>query len=332
MDLSTNYMGLKLRTPIVPSASPLSEKLDNLKEMEDAGASAVVFPSLFEEQLIQEQNEIDHHLSHGTESFAEATAFIPESIPFKFGPEQYLENIRKAKEAVKIPIIGSLNGVTPGGWTNFAAMMEQAGADAIELNVYNIPTQLDLPAEVIEGEVVEILKAVKKSVKIPVALKLSAFYSNFANLAKRLETAGADGLVLFNRFYQPDIDLEELEVTSNVLISTPQALRLPLRWVAILHGRIETDLAATSGIQSHRDVIKMLLVGAKVTQVCSVLYKGGIKQIRQLELGLQEWLEEHEYESVKQMQGSMSQKKVADPSAYERAHYMKALTTYNPAF
>ncbi len=329
MDLSTTYLGLKLRTPIVPSASPLSETLDGAKRLEDAGASAIVLSSVFEEQLAHEQLEMEHHLTHGTESYAEATSYFPDTQLGDLGPETCLDHIRKVKSAVDVPVIASLNGTTPGGWTSFATWMEQAGADAVELNLYNIPTDPDQPAEEIEKGYEEILCAVKGAVNIPVALKLGPFFTNMGHVAKRFDKAGADGLVLFNRFYQPDIDLEELEVVSNVLLSTPQAMRLPLRWIAILSGRVEADLAATSGIGHSCDVIKMLLAGAKVTQVCSVLLKAGIDHLRQLELGLVEWLEENEYESVEQMRGSMSQRNVADPAAFERAQYMKALRTFS---
>ncbi len=329
MDLSTNYLGLRLRTPIVPSASPLSGNIDSIKKMEDAGASAIVMFSLFEEQLANEQQEIEHFQSQGSDCSPEATSFVPESLEFQFGPEQYLENLRKAKEAVDIPIIASLNGATPGGWTRFASWMEQAGADAIETNIYRISTDPDQPAEEIEREHEEIIRELKKTVNIPIALKIGAYFTNFAHAARRFDKAGASGLVLFNRFYQPDIDLDELEVVSSVLLSTPQAMRLPLRWIAILSGRVEADLAATGGIHSSRDVIKMLLVGASVTQVCSVLLKDGIDQIRHLELGLKDWLVENEYESLEQMQGSMCQKNVANPGAFERVQYMKALQSFS---
>src|ERR1041385_4400905 len=251
MDLTTNYLGLKLRTPLVPSASPLSDDITKIKQMEDAGAPAVVLYSLFEEQLRLERAELHHHLTHGTESFPEALTYFPEPAEFHVGPEQYLKHIARAKAAVKIPIIASLNGSPRRGGTDSAERIEQAGADALELNIYSIPANPELTAQDVEAAYGDITQAVKSAVTIPVAVKLSPFFTNFANVAKRLADAGADGLVLFNRFYQPDIDLETLEVTPNVLLSTPMAMRLPLRWMAILYGRVRASLAATSGI--HRD-------------------------------------------------------------------------------
>jgi dihydroorotate dehydrogenase (fumarate) len=331
MDLTTHYLGLKLRSPLVPSASPLSESVANIKRMEDAGAAAVILYSLFEEQITLEQHELHHHLTAGTESFAESLSYFPEPDEFRLGPEEYLEHIRKAKEAVSIPIIASLNGSSIGGWTEYAKKMEQAGADALELNVYYIPTDLELPGQQVENTKIEILKAVKSAVKIPVAIKLSPFFSNMANMAMQLDVAGADALVLFNRFYQPDIDLENLEVKPNVILSTPHALRLPMRWIAILYKRIEADLAATSGIHTAQDAIKMVMAGARVTQVCSALLRHGIDYLKTMETGIREWMEAHEYESVEQMCGSMSQMHCENPAAFERAQYMKALVNYKPA-
>lgn len=331
MNLSTTYMGLKLKSPVVPSASPLSEDIDNIRRMEDAGAAAVTLHSLFEEQLTLERLELHERTTQGTESFQESLSYFPEPEEYKLGPEEYLEHIRKAKEAVEIPIIASLNGASLGGWTDYAKQMESAGADALELNIYNIPTAPDVAGQDVEKTYVDILKAVKKVVKIPVAVKLSPFFSNMANMAKQLDEAGADALVLFNRFYQPDIDLDELEVHPHILLSTPQALRLPMRWVAILYGRIEADLAATSGIHWGRDVIKVVMAGASVAEICSALLKNGIDHIRVVLQAVQEWMEEHEYASIEQMKGSMSQVKCPDPSAFERSQYMRALTTYRPS-
>ncbi len=337
MDLSTTYLGLKLRTPLVPSAAPpLSEDIDNIKRMEDAGAAAVVLYSLFEEQLRLERYELHHHLTHGTESFPEALTYFPEPAEFNVGPEQYLRHIAQAKASVNIPVIASLNGSTLGGWTDYARLIQQAGADALELNIYYIPSDLNLTAAQIEQNYLDILKAVKAEVTIPVAVKLSPFFTNFANVAKRLDDAGANGLVLFNRFYQPDINLESLEVTPNILLSTPMAMRLPLRWVAILHGRVKASLAATSGIHRAGDVIKMLMAGANVTMLCSVLLRHGISRLSAIERELREWMELHEYDSVAQLQGSLSQKNCPDPSAFERAQYMQAISSYpfpvgNPA-
>ncbi len=332
MDLSTKYLGLKLRTPLVPSAAPaLTEEMDNLKRMEDAGASAVVLHSLFEEQLRMDRAELARALTEGTESFAEALTYFPDPDDFKVGPELYLEHIRKAKAAIGIPVIASLNGSSVGGWTEYAKLMQEAGADALELNIYFIPTDPELSGAQVEQTYLDILKAVKGVVTIPVAVKLGPFFSNMANMARRLAAAGADGLVLFNRFYQPDIKLETLEVEPNILLSTPMAMRLPLRWIALLHGRIQADLAATSGIHRATDVIKMLMVGANVTQLCSVLLRHGVPRIREIERELGEWMEQHEYDSVAQLQGSLSQKNCPDPSAFERAQYMRAISTYQAA-
>jgi dihydroorotate dehydrogenase (fumarate) len=325
IDLTTQYLGLTLRTPLVPSASPLSQEIASIRRLEDAGASAVVLYSLFEEQLRQETLELDHHLSAGTESFPEALTYFPHASEFRLGPEGYLEHIRKAKEAVDIPIIASLNGATVGGWAKFAQQIEQAGADALECNIYYIPTDPNLKAAQIEQTYIDVVWAVKSAISIPVAIKISPFFTNLANMAKRLDDAGADGLVLFNRFYQPDIDLDELEIRPNVLLSTPQALRLPLTWIGILFGRLKASLAATSGVHDPQDVIKLLMVGADVTMLCSSLLRNGINQLRHLERGILEWMEQHEYESVKQMRGSMSQSHCPDPSAFERAQYMRAV-------
>ncbi|HKS73730.1 MAG TPA: dihydroorotate dehydrogenase-like protein [Terriglobales bacterium] len=325
LDLSTNYLGLKLRTPLVPSASPLSQEIDSIRRLEDAGAAAVVLYSLFEEQLRQETFELDHHLTAGTDSFAESLSFFPHAGEFRLGPEGYLNHIRKAKEAVRIPIIASLNGATVGGWTNYAKQIQQAGADALECNIYSIPTDMNVPGVEIEQTYLEILKAVKSAVTIPVTVKLSPFFSSMANMAKQLDQAGANGLVLFNRFYQPDIDIDELEIKPNVLLSTPQALRLPLTWIGVLFGRVKASLAATSGVHGPEDVIKLLMVGADVTMLCSTLLRNGISHLRYIELGLADWMNKHEYESVEQMKGSMSQLRCPDPSAFERAQYMRAV-------
>src|ERR1035441_10165589 len=325
MDLSTKYLGLQLRTPLVASASPLSQEVSGIRALEDAGASAVVLYSLFEEQLRQENLELERDLNAGTESFAESLTYFPKSGEFHTGPEGYLNHIRKAKEAVDIPIIASLNGATLGGWTKYARQIEQAGADAIECNLYFIPTNTEVLGSEIEKIYTDILREVKISVHIPVSAKLSPFFSNLANMAKRLDQMGTDGLVLFNRFYQPDIDLEELEIKPNVLLSTPQDLRLPLTWIGILYGRIRANLAATSGVHGPEDVIKLLMVGADVTMLCSVLLRNGFGQLRRIEQGVLEWMEEHEYESVQQLRGSMSQLRCPDPGAFERAQYMRAV-------
>ena len=331
MDLKTEYMGLKLETPLVVSAcQPLSDEIDKIRLMEDCGASAIVLYSLFEEQLTLERYELNHHLTAGTESFPESLSYFTEPREFTLGPEEYLGHIRKAKAAVDIPIIASLNGVSVGGWTSFAKQMEQAGADALELNVYFIPTDMNMSGSEVEQRYIDILQAVKSAVTIPVAVKVSPFFSILANMALRLDDAGADALVLCNRFYQPDIDMETLEIKPQVLLSTPQAIRIPLRWIAILCGRIKADLAATSGVHTGEDVVKMLMAGASATMLCSVLLRRGIEQLRSVEQELIQWMQDHEYESVRQMQGSMCQYLCPNPSAFERAQYMRALTSYKP--
>jgi dihydroorotate dehydrogenase (fumarate) len=307
---------------------PLSNSIGKIRALEDAGASAIVMYSLFEEEILHESQELDHYLTYGSYSFAEALTYFPEADEYALGPDGYLEHLRKAKQAVGIPVIGSLNGVSTGGWIKYAKAIEQAGADALELNVYYSPTDLNRPGIEVEQMYVNVLKDVKRSVKIPVAIKLGPFFSNMAHMAKRLSQAAADGLVLFNRFYQPDMDLEQLEVVPNILLSTPQAMRLPLRWIAILYGQVETSLAATGGIHKAEDALKMIMAGADATMLCSVLLKQGVGQIREIEKGMVQWMEEHEYESVEQMRGSMSQKACPHPSAFERANYMKALKSY----
>jgi dihydroorotate dehydrogenase (fumarate) len=331
MNLETTYLGMKLRTPLVPSASPLSESVDAIKRMEDAGAAAIVLHSLFEEQIRIERRELQGQLTAGTESYSESLTYFPEPAKLHIGPEEYLRQIAAAKQSVRVPIIASLNGSTPGGWTDYARQIEQAGADALEVNIYYIPTDLALTAAEVEKTYLDIVTAVRSAVAIPIAVKLSPFFSSLGNVAERLVRAGANGLVLFNRFYQPDIDLETLEVAPNVLLSTPMAMRLPLRWIAILHKRIGCDLAATSGIHRATDALKMLMAGASVTMLCSVLMRRGIGHLRVIENEMRTWLEEHEYLSVEQLKGSMSQKNCPDPAAFERAQYMRAVSAHPPA-
>ncbi|MCU0344058.1 MAG: dihydroorotate dehydrogenase-like protein [Ignavibacterium sp.] len=328
MDITTTYLGMKLKSPIVSSAGPLSEKIANIREMEDAGAGAVVLYSIFEEQIEHEQLELHHHTSMHSESFAEATSYLPEPFEFKLGPDEYLNHIRKAKESVDIPIIASLNGKSIGGWTDYAKKMEQAGADALELNIYLLPTDVSKSGSEVEKTYIEIVKAVKSTVKIPFAVKMHPFFSSTSNMAKELSNAGASGLVMFNRFYQPDIDLETLDVVPNVILSTPMAMRLPLRWIAMMYGKVNADLAATSGIYSAEDVLKMVMAGAKVTQMLSALLKFGIGHIADVTTNLKAWMEEKEYESIEQMRGSMSYMNVDDPAKFERANYMKVLNSY----
>lgn len=331
MNLTTTYLGLKLRTPLVPSASPLSEKVDNVKRMEDAGASAVVFHSLFEEQLQHDRHDLQFFINEGTDSYAESLTFFPERADFKVGPDVYLEHIAEAKAAVSIPIIGSLNGTTFGGWMKYAKQIQGAGADALELNIYSVPSTSDRSADDIENEYLTIIASTKAQLKIPVAVKVSPYFTNFAHFARRADRNGADALVLFNRFYQPDIELETLETNPNILLSTPMAMRLPMRWIAMLYGRIGANLAATSGIHRATDALKMLMAGADATMLCSVLLRRGIDHIRVLEKEMREWMEQHEYESVEQLKGTMSQMNCPDPVAFERAQYMRALSTYPTA-
>jgi len=328
MDISTSYLGLRLTSPLVPSAGPLSADLGNIKMMEDSGAGAAVIYSIFEEQIENEALEFYHHTTEHTESHAEALSYFPQSSDFRIGPEEYLEHIRKAKEAVNMPIIASLNGKSLGGWIDYAKKIEQAGADALELNIYRLATDIETSGTEIEKNYIEIVKSVKSSINIPVAVKIGPFFSSITWMADQLTKVGADGLVLFNRFYQPDIDLERLEVVPNVLLSTPMAMRLPLRWIAILYGRIKADLAATSGIYNEKDVLKMIMAGAKVTQMLSSLLKFGIGHIADINTQLIYWMETNEYDSLDQMRGSMSYKSVADPSQFERANYMKVLNSY----
>ena len=328
MDLRTKYMGLELKNPIVPSASPLSEKVDTIRKMEDAGAAAVVMFSIFEEQIQHDAALLEQGLTAGTESFAEALSYFPEVGDYRVGPEQYLEIIRKAVEAVDIPIIGSLNGVSREGWVEYAKQIQQAGARGLELNVYYIPTDPELTGGLVEQMYVDVLKAVKAEVTIPVAIKLSPFFSSMANMAKRFDEAGANALVLFNRFYQPDFDLDNLSVAPTLNLSTPEEARLPLRWIAILHGKIKASLAATSGVHSATEVAKFLLAGADVAMVTSALLKKGVDQIKTILRDLETWMKAHEYESVQQMKGALSQKSVADATAFERANYIKIIEKY----
>ena len=327
-DLSTTYLGLKLRSPLVASASPLSQEIDSIRRLEDAGAAAVVLYSIFEEQFRLESAELDHRLSANKESSAEALSYFPVPSEFRIGPEGYLDHIRRAKKAVNIPIIASLNGTTVTGWTKYAKQIEEAGAAAIECNLYAIPSDPDMSGTDVEQHYIDVLKTVKAAVNIPVAIKLSPFFSNMANMAKRFDEAGADALVLFNRFYQPDINLDELEIQPHVLLSTPQAMRLPLTWIGILYGRLRANLAATSGVHGPEDVVKLLMVGADVTMLCSVLMSKGLGAIREIETGMNQWLAEHDYQSVRQLQGTMSQKYCADPAAFERAQYMRAIMSH----
>lgn len=329
VDLTTTYLGLQLKNPVVASASPISKKLDGIRSLEDAGAGAVVMYSLFEEQIVQESLALDHYLNRGTESYAESLTYFPDLQHYNVGPEDYLNLIHKAKQAVNIPIIGSLNGVSTGGWIDYARKIEQAGADALELNVYYIPTDSSLTGQELEQSYVDLVKDVRAQINIPLAVKLSPFFTSLPNLASRLAGAGANGLVLFNRFMQPDLDIETLEVTPNLVLSNSNELRLPLRWVAILYGRIQADLALTSGVHAAQDVLKAMMAGASVTMLASELLMHGVKRVGEIVADMQAWMETFEYESVQQMKGSMSQRAVAEPAAFERANYMKALTSFD---
>jgi len=328
IDLSTTYLGLTLKNPLVASASPLTEDLGNVRRMEDAGAAAVVMHSLFEEQINLESQELDRYLSHGTESFAESLTYFPDLTDYNLGPDKYLEHLRRVKAAVGIPVIGSLNGVSTGGWIRYAKMMQEAGADALELNVYFIPTDSTLTSAQVEQMYLDLVRDVKAMLKIPVAVKLGHAFTTMANMARRLDQAGANALVLFNRFYQPDFDLEKLEAVPTLTLSSSYELLLRLHWVAILYGHVRADLAVTGGVHTALDVLKAMMAGARVAMMTSALLKNGIGHLRTLPASLVAWMEEHEYTSIRQMQGSMSYRSIANPAAFERANYMKVLSSY----
>src|SRR5579883_2807690 len=329
LDLTTTYLGLTLKNPLVVSASPLSKKVATARFLEECGAAAIVMYSLFEEQITHESHELDHYLEYGTHSYAEALSYFPDLDHYNVGPESYLEHLRRMKEAVDIPVIGSLNGISPGGWVQYARFIEEAGADALELNIYFLPTDPDLTSAELENAYVELVREVRASIKIPIAVKLSPFFTSLPNMAKRFVEAGANGLVLFNRFYQPDFDLEALEVVPNLNLSTSRDLRLPLRWIAILYGRIAADFALTSGVHTAQDVLKAVMAGSNVAMMTSTLLANGTGRLMHILNDLQEWMVEHEYESITQMRGSMSQQAVSDPEAFERANYMRALNTFD---
>lgn len=328
IDLSTTYLGLSLRNPLVASASPLSEDVGNIRRMEDAGAAAVVLHSLFEEQIKLESFELDRHLGAGTESFAESLSYLPDLAHYNLGPEGYLEHLRQAKEAVRIPVIGSLNGISPGGWVRYAREIEQAGADALELNIYYLPTDPVVTSAHVEQIYADLVAEVKARVRIPVAVKLGPYFSSLAHLAQRLDDAGADALVLFNRFYQPDFDLERLEVTPSLHLSDSQELLLRIHWVAILYGQVRASLAVTGGVHTVEDVLKVMMAGARVAMMTSAVLRNGIDHFTKVRQGLLAWMDEHEYESIRQMQGSMALRNVANPDAYQRSNYMRVLSSY----
>jgi dihydroorotate dehydrogenase (fumarate) len=331
-DLRTRYLGMELANPVVPSASTLSSRIDTLKRLQDAGASAVVMQSLFEEQIEREGLEIHLVLERGTESFAEALTYLPELEDYNIGPEAYLRHLELTKRELEIPVIGSLNGSSPGGWVRHARLIEDAGADALELNVYFVAADPDLMSSEVEQLYIDLVAAVRSSVEIPLAVKVGPFFSSMANMARRLVEAGADGLVLFNRFLQPDIDLETLDVDPTLHLSTSEELRLPLRWIAILRGRVNTSLAATTGVHTWQDAVKLLLAGADVTMMASALFKHGPEHLSTVLDGIRTWLDEHEYESVEQAKGSVSQAACPDPVAFERSNYMRAVVNYTSQY
>ncbi|HRX85637.1 MAG TPA: dihydroorotate dehydrogenase-like protein [Phycisphaerae bacterium] len=330
MDLSTNYLGLDLKNPLVAGASPLSREVATVRELEDAGVAAVVMYSLFEEQIEHDATMHDHFIEFGADSFAEALSYVPQQVGFPRGPDEYLDHIAKLKAAVDIPIIASLNGTSRGGWIKHAALMEEAGADALELNLYYVAADADVSARDIEERYIDVVREVKRSLRIPVAVKLGAHFSAFANFARQLDHAGADGLVLFNRFYQPDIDLENLDIIPDLRLSAPHEMRLPLRWIAILDPLLECSLAATTGIYTSFDVLKMMLVGADVTMLVATLLRNGVGAVGFILEGMREWMEDHEYASLQQMQGSMNQLTCPNPVAFERGNYMRELHAYRP--
>ena len=328
MKLDTTYMGLPLRHPIVASAGPLSQSLDGIRRLEDGNAAAIVMFSLFEEQIRHENAMADALMSAGTDSFGESLSYFPELADSEVGPDAYLDLVRRAVEVCDVPIVASLNGATDEGWIDYAALLEQAGASAIELNIYYIPADLEITGAEVEQRYIDVLSAVKKAVKIPVAVKLNPYFSAFGSMAKRLSEAGADGMVMFNRFYQPDFDLETLDVAPRLEFSQPSEIRLPLLWIAVLAGRIDASIAATTGVQTAQQVVKYLLAGADVVMTTSSLLANGPRHMQDLVNGLTQWMADKGYKDVTQMRGAMSQKHVADPTAFERANYIKVLKSY----
>jgi dihydroorotate dehydrogenase (fumarate) len=328
IDLTTTYLGKLLGSPLVCSSSPLCEDVGQLRRMEDAGAGAVVLHSLFEEQIRREGLDLDQFLEQSTDSYAESVSYFPEMNSYNLGPDGYLEHLRRAKAALGIPVIASLNGSTPGGWTDYARLMEQAGADALELNVYYLPTDPTRSGGDIERQYVDLVRAVKSCVSIPLAVKLSPFFTAPVDVARQLAAAGADALVLFNRFYQPDFDLEALEVVPSLRLSDPSELLLRLHWTAILYGGVSADLAVTGGVHSGADALKAMMAGARVAMLTSALLRHGVDHLKRVRAEMVQWMEEHGYAAVRLMQGSMSLRSVADPGAYQRANYMRVLRSY----
>lgn len=327
-DLTTRYLGLTLKNPLVASASPLTKKLENAKKLDEAGVGAIVMYSLFEEQIIHESLELDHYLTRSSNTSAEALSYLPDTGTYAMGPGKYLDHLTAIKKTVSVPVIGSLNGVSKGGWTRYAHHMQDAGADALELNLYYLPADPDLTSSELENTYLELINDVRASISIPLSVKLNPFITALPNFAKRAVEAGANGLVLFNRFYQPDFDLDNLEVTHGLVLSNSNELNLPLRWISILYGKIKADLALTTGVHTATDVIKSMMAGAKVTMMASELLKNGYDRVPDILATMQSWMTEHEYTSVEQMQGSMSQQAVKEPAAFERANYMQVLNSY----
>lgn len=332
VDLSTNYLGLQLKNPIVASASPLSKKVDNVRRLEDAGASAVVMYSLFEEQIINDSLALDYFLNQGTYSNPEADTYLVEMDHYNIGPEAYLEMIQKIKTSVEIPLIASINGISLSSWVDYAQKIQQAGADALELNIYSVSPDASINASETEKNRLDLIREIRSKIQIPLDVKLSPFFTSLPNFASRCVEAGANGLVLFNRFIQPDLDIETLDVVSQMQLSTSAELRLPLRWVALLYGQIHADLALTSGVHTAIDVLKSVMAGASVTMIASEFIAKGPERAKSLLDEIQAWMEEFKYDSIQQMRGSMSQKSVEKPDAFERAQYMKALTSFDNRF
>lgn len=338
IDLKTTYLGLELKNPLVASASPLSQKVDSVRRLEDAGIAAVVMYSLFEEQVVQESLRLDRDVTQGTYSFAEAQTYLPDMWTYEdmrqysLSADVYVENLHQLKDAVEIPVIGSLNGTSTGGWIEYAKKIEQAGADALELNLYDVPTDMDKTSAELEKGYIELVRAVRQEIAIPLAIKLSPFFTSLPHFARQLVEAGANGLVLFNRFYQPDLDLENLEVVPNLVLSNSNELRLPLRWIAILYGKVKADLALTTGVHTPEDVIKATMAGANVAMTASTLLKYGTGKASEILTGVEDWMEEHEYNAISQMKGSMSLQAVGDPGAFERANYAKVLSSFEYRF
>jgi dihydroorotate dehydrogenase (fumarate) len=331
-DLKTKYLGIELKNPLLASSSTLSKKITDIKKMEDAGIAGVVLYSLFEEEITHESLALDYFLSRGTESFAEALTYFPDLDGYNAGPEKYLGLISKAKESVQIPVIASLNGISSGGWIKYAKLIEQAGADALELNLYYVSADQDITGDELEKAYVKLVENIQKEINIPIAVKLSPFFSSFTNISSKLIGAGANGLVLFNRFYQPDLNIEDMRVEPTLELSTSSDLLLPLRWTAILYKKVKADLALTSGVHSGEDIVKAVMAGASVVMCASELVKNGIGRAKSLLQEFSNWMDTHEYESVDSLRGVLSQRSVAHPAAFERANYMKALTLFDDRF